>query len=264
MSTCSICLETVGKAKTTLECGHELCSGCWSACVATGNWTCPCCRGAVSMLEHLPNTAKLIVFARNAHDVISEERDEALMQRDEAKEKLAAMITRRQADRRRVRQSAERINDAYRELESHNIALVHELDEAQEIAALDAAIAVGCEAKIAKLEARLKFAEFCAGQRRTRILDLTSQLVAAASLAKSPICRLANVEDTATDVATSSRCAQNCPSPPSLTHQRAATTLQSASRGFLERRRRLNAHRQAWVDYKRRIEQLYDELISPR
>ena len=45
--------------------------------------------------------------------------------------------------------------------------------------------------------------------------------------------------------------------------QHAAIKLQSASRGFLERRRRLNVHRQAWVDYKRRIGQLYDELIRP-
>ena len=42
-----------------------------------------------------------------------------------------------------------------------------------------------------------------------------------------------------------------------------ASKLQSIGRGFVVRRRRLNARRQAWADYKRRIGHLYDELLSP-
>jgi hypothetical protein len=58
--------------------------------------------------------------------------------------------------------------------------------------------------------------------------------------------------------------AESAVAAPTLRHwiDGAASKLQSIGRGFVVRRRRLNARRQAWADYKRRIGQLYDELLS--
>ena len=191
MTTCPVCLEVIGTAKTALECGHEMCSGCWSACVATGNWTCPCCRGVVSGLEGVPNTAKQIVFVRNARDAISEQRDELvdlaesrlskllvviashIRQESEYKEKLAETIGQLQ-EARRTSQAVMQCN----------VALEHELDEAQEIAVLDAA---GCETKIEKLEAQVRFAEFCADRRGLTIGKLTANIASAATRAKTSL-----------------------------------------------------------------------------
>jgi hypothetical protein len=194
MTTCPMCLDVIGAAKTTLECGHEACSGCWSACVATGNWTCPCCRGVVSGLEGVPNTAKQIVFVRNARDAISEQRDELMdlaesrlsklreviashiRQKSEYKEKLAETIGQLQ-EARRTTQAVMRCN----------VALEHELDEAQEIAELNAAISAGREAKLEKLEEQVCFAEFCAARRGLTIDKLTANIASAATRAKTSL-----------------------------------------------------------------------------
>lgn len=214
MTSCPVCLEIIGKAKTTLECGHEMCSGCWSACVATGNWTCPCCRGAVGGLEGIPNTAKLIVSVRNARNVIGEQRDELM---DLATSRGSEILGQRSVIRESLRREGEslrRVDELQDLLERQqeglaetigqlqkarrktqavmrcNVALEHELDEAQEIAVLDAAISAGCDAKIEKLEARVRFAEFCADRRSLTIGKLTANIASAATRAKTSPCEI--------------------------------------------------------------------------
>ena len=174
-----------------------MCSGCWSACVATGNWTCPCCRGVVSGLEGVPNTAKQIVFVRNARDAISEQRDELVDLAESRLSKLLVVIAshiRQESEyKEKLAETIGQLQEARRETRAVmqcNVALEHELDEAQEIAVLDAAIAAGCETKIEKLEGQVRFAKFCANRRGLTIGKLTANIASVATRAKISPCEL--------------------------------------------------------------------------
>ena len=102
-----------------------------------------------------------------------------IRQESEYKEKLAETIGQLQEARRETRAVMQ-----------CNVALEHELDEAQEIAVLDAAIAAGCETKIEKLEGQVRFAKFCANRRGLTIGKLTANIASVATRAKISPCEL--------------------------------------------------------------------------